>query len=466
MLPSALFPSLLLLLFSLSVTAAPPNIILLMSDDQGWGDVGFNGHPAIKTPHLDEMAANGAVFERFYSVSSICSPTRASCLTGRYPYRSGIIAAHTAGMRVGEITLAEALAKKGYATGFFGKWHLGWLKPDEIGTRGHYSPPWHHGYEETFATTSAVPTYNPTKTPDNWTGWGSEPGEPWKGGDPYVHNGVATTENMQGDDSRVIMDRVLPFLTTNKDKPFLATIWFHAPHEPVYAGPEHRKPYAKFSEEHQHYYGCITAMDEQIGRLRKFLQQENLAENTLLFFCSDNGPSTGVLKRGIASAGQFRGSKHTVYEGGHLVPACVEWPGKIPAGTKVTTPCATIDYFPTITKIVGYEFSKGKKRPLDGIDLMPIIKGEQQSRKKDLFFGYRRLYQNKDGAALISGNYKVLREAVEKKPRTRLYNLSKDPYEKNDLAKKEPEKLTKMLEKLKAIDEDCARSRDGADYAY
>ena len=193
MLPSALSPSLLLLLFSLSVTAAPPNIILLMSDDQGWGDVGFNGHPAIKTPHLDEMAANGAVFERFYSVSSICSPTRASCLTGRYPYRSGIIAAHTAGMRVGEITLAEALAKKGYATGFFGKWHLGWLKPDEIGTRGHYSPPWHHGYEETFATTSAVPTYNPTKTPDNWTGWGSEPGEPWKGGDPYVHNGVATT---------------------------------------------------------------------------------------------------------------------------------------------------------------------------------------------------------------------------------------------------------------------------------
>ena len=135
-----------------------PNIILVMSDDQGWGDVGFNGHSVLKTPHLDEMASNGVKFDRFYAAAPLCSPTRGSCLTGRFPFRYGILAAHTGGMRTGEVTIAEALKKQGYATGFFGKWHLGWMQPEELKTRGFYSPPFHHGFDYTFATTSAVPT--------------------------------------------------------------------------------------------------------------------------------------------------------------------------------------------------------------------------------------------------------------------------------------------------------------------
>ena len=215
-----------------SASDSPPNVIMIMSDDQGWGDVGFNGNAEIKTPHLDAMAANGVKFDRFYAASSICSPTRASCLTGRIPYRMGVLAAHTGGMRVGEITVAEALKDQGYRTGFFGKWHVGWVKPDQVGSRGFYSPPWHHGYDETFATTSAVPTWDPTVTPDGWNSWGQKENTPWKEGTPYVLNGKDVTDNLDGDDSRIIMDRVIPFIEADRDTPFFATVWFHAPTNP------------------------------------------------------------------------------------------------------------------------------------------------------------------------------------------------------------------------------------------
>jgi arylsulfatase A-like enzyme len=218
-----------------------PNIILIMSDDQGWGDVGFNGNKDLKTPHLDDMAGNGIRFDRFYSAAPLCSPTRGSCLTGRFPFRFGILAAHTSGLRVGEITIAEMLSKQGYATSFFGKWHIGWVKPDELSTRGHYSPPSHHGFEEVFATTSAVPTWDPCVTPEGWKSDSNKPGEPWKGGFPYIHNGREATENLDGDDSRVIMDRVIPFVEGKQDQRFFAAIWFHTPHEPVVAGEEYKK---------------------------------------------------------------------------------------------------------------------------------------------------------------------------------------------------------------------------------
>ncbi len=327
-----------------------PNVILLMSDDQGWGDVGFNGNDGIKTPHLDAMAAEGVRFDRFYAAAPLCSPTRGSCLTGRYPFRFGVLAAHTAGMRVGEITIAEVLKSKGYRTGFFGKWHLGWVKESDAGARGFYSPPSQHGFDTHFATTSAVPTWDPTVTPENWSSWGSKPGELWKGGAPYVQDGVQVTDNMAGDDSRVIMDRVLPFIEASKDQPFFAAVWFHAPHEPVVAGPEYRELYKNRGTARQNLYGCITAMDEQIGRLRIKLEELDLAESTVVFFCSDNGPADSLTKKGVASAGPFKGHKHTLYEGGLLVPACAVWPGVIPPGTSTSVRCSTVDYFPTIDR--------------------------------------------------------------------------------------------------------------------
>ena len=454
-------------LFFQSILAAAdePNIIMIMSDDQGWGDVGFNGNSDLKTPHLDAMAANGTKFNRFYAASPLCSPTRGSCLTGRNPFRFGILAAHTAGMRQGEITVSEMLQSKKYKTGHFGKWHIGWVKLEDAGSRGHYTPPSEHGYDTFFATTSAVPTWDPTITPDDWNSWGNKPGKAWKGGAPYVQDGTPVTENMSGDDSRIIMDRVIPFIEVNKDKKFFTTIWFHAPHEPVVAGPKYRAMYPKAGAKRQHYYGCITAMDEQIGRLRAKLRELGIEKNTLLFFCSDNGPSDGLAKKGIASAGPFKGHKHQMYEGGILVPACVEWPGTIEPGTETNARCSTVDFFPTIASVVDYSFSKSKKRPIDGIDLLPIIEGKVTKRDTPLFFGYRRLFQGVDGQALISGDYKLLREA-KKGGRTRLYNIAKDPYEKKDLASKEPAKLKKLAAKMREIDQSCQLSRDGADYKY
>ncbi|MEJ6561945.1 MAG: sulfatase-like hydrolase/transferase, partial [Akkermansiaceae bacterium] len=211
------FHTILAIATSFAQAKSSPNVILIMSDDQGWGDVGFNGHSDLKTPHLDAMAANGVKFNRFYAASPLCSPTRGSCLTGRNPFRFGILAAHTAGMRTGEITVAEMAQSKDYKTAFFGKWHIGWVEPDLLSSRGHYSPPFHHGFESWFATTSAVPTWDPTITPDDWDSWGNKPGEPWKGGAPYLQDGTPVTENMSGDDSRIIMDRVIPFLEAHKD---------------------------------------------------------------------------------------------------------------------------------------------------------------------------------------------------------------------------------------------------------
>lgn len=442
-----------------------PNVILLMSDDQGWGDVGFNGNEDLQTPNLDAMAAAGVRLDRFYAAAPLCSPTRGSCLTGRFPFRFGILAAHTGGMRVGETTIAETLKKNDYATGFFGKWHVGWVKPDEVGTRGFYSPPSHHGFDEYFATTSAVPTWNPTVTPDDWDKWGAGPGEPWKGGFPYVHNGVEATENLGGDDSRVIMDRVIPFVESHAANSFLATVWFHTPHEPVVAGEEYKKPYRKFGNARQNYYGCITAMDEQVGRLRAKLRELGIEKRTLILFCSDNGPSDGLTEKGVASAGPFKGHKHTMYEGGVMVPACVEWPSVIAPGGATSVRCSTVDILPTIAALNSRGKSTSSSRPIDGIDLMPVISGEVTERGKPLFFGYRRLHQGIDGQALIAKDWKILREA-KKDGRVRLYNLAEDPFEKNDLADQFPERTDQLREQLMELDASCQRSRDGADYRY
>ncbi|MDF7798600.1 sulfatase-like hydrolase/transferase [Pontiellaceae bacterium B1224] len=445
-----------------------PNIIMIMSDDQGWGDVGFNGHPELLTPNLDNMAESGVRFDRFYAAAPLCSPTRGSCLTGRYPFRFGILAAHTGGMRVGETTVAEMLKKQGYATAFFGKWHMGWVREDDFGTRGFYSPPSHHGYDEWFATTSAVPTYNPGITPKGWKGWGSGKvdlgGEPWKGGFPYVQNGEEVRENISGDDSRVIMDRVIPFIEKNKDRPFLATVWFHTPHEPVVAGEEYLKMYPEAGNLRQNYYGCITAMDDQIGRLRSELRKLGIEKNTILFFCSDNGPADPLARKGIASAGPFKGHKHTMYEGGLLVPACAEWPGVIEPGTTTEVRCSTVDFVPTIGKLAGYKFKS--KLPIDGIDLMPVINGEVSERGRDLFFGYRRLYQGTDGKVLISGDYKLVTTAAKGGGETFLFDLKNDPGETTDLSKKMPERFDAMMKKRAEIETSCQLSRDGADYAY
>ena len=280
-----------------------------------------------------------------------------------------------------------------------------------------------------------------------------------------MYNGKEATENLSGDDSRVIMDRVIEFIEANKGQRFLATVWFHTPHEPVVAGAEYKKRYAKHGQARQNYYGAITAMDEQIGRLRDKLRELKIEQDSLLFFCSDNGPADGLTQKGVSSAGPFRGHKHQMYEGGLLVPACAEWPGVIDPNTVTSVRCSTCDYFPTIANIIGYTLSIKNERPIDGIDLMPVIRGEVTERSKDLFFGFRRLHDGTDGKAIISGDYKLLKEA-NAEGRIRLYNLRSDPFEKKDIAPQMPELLEALSEKLEALETSCQLSRDGSDYDY
>lgn len=316
---------------SMAQDASKPNIILIMADDLGWGDVGFNGNTRIQTPCLDRLSSEGVIFDQFYSSAPLSSPTRASVLTGRNAYRMGVFAPNVGILRPEEKTLPKLLKEKGYTTGHFGKWHLGTLTYKEVdANRGRpenkhlFNPPSEHGYDDAFVTESKVPTFDPMSAPvsNNGRFWDYLPEyEERKTYGTYYWeiNGNKVTEELRGDDSRIVIDRTLPFIdrSLKQGKPFLATIWFHTPHLPCVAGPEHAALYNDLPLEERNYYGCITAMDEQIERLVNFLKRRGIYENTVIFFCSDNGPELNTP----GTAGIFKGKKRSLYEGGIRVPA-------------------------------------------------------------------------------------------------------------------------------------------------
>ncbi|MBS3764099.1 MAG: sulfatase-like hydrolase/transferase [Planctomycetes bacterium] len=434
-----------------------PNVILAMTDDQGWGDVAYNGHPVLETPHLDEMAESGIRFDRFYSAAPVCSPTRGSCLTGRHPYRYGIFFANVGHMPPEEITLAEALKTQGYVCGHFGKWHLGTLTKDIIdGRRGgrenkHYSPPWDNGFDECFSTEQALPTCDPVREQPIETKYWTGPGE-W------------ATDNLEGDDSRVIIDRAIPFIreAVESERPFLAVVWFHSPHCPVRASDRHRDLYQECTEEEQHYFGCISGMDEQMGRLRQELENLDIADNTMLWFCSDNGPAgegggcaqhPGERQQGIS--GPFRGRKGSLYEGGVRVPGMLVWPERITNSRSVDVPCCTSDYFPTVLETLGFTMD-GQPEPIDGISLMPIIEGKTPERPRPIGF------QSQDQLALTNNRYKIY--SPNEGEDYELYDLIEDKEESRDLAPEHPGIVEKMAPQLKEWCQSVQDSLDGKDY--
>ena len=445
-----------------------PNVIFCMADDQGWGDTGYNGHPYLITPHLDAMSEAGLRFDRFYSGAPVCSPTRGSALTGRHPYRYGIPTANAGHVREQEITLAELLKERGYATGHFGKWHLGTLtNAQEDGRRGgrrpeHYAPPWEHGFDESFSAEVQMPTWDPMANQ-------AFPSKYWTGPEEYA------TENLDGDDSRVIMDRAIPFIrrAVEESKPFFAVIWFHTPHSPVVAGPEHRAMYSDFSEGEQHYYGCITALDEQVGRLRSELRQLGVAEDTMLWYCSDNGPEgkTPQARNNRGSSGGLRGRKRSLFEGGVRVPGILEWPSRVEAGRHTGIPCSTCDYFPTVAAVLAAELT-GDGRPIDGVSLLPLIDGDMKRRGTPIGFqcpdGGEPGMRNRLGSpdhALIGDRYKFLSYLDEKRASgDMLFDLAVDPGERHNLVGALPELAASMKRELQEWDASCMRSDNGEDY--
>jgi len=445
-------------------SADRPNIVLVMCDDLGWGDVGFNGGKAIRTPHLDAMAKASLRFERFYAAAPVCSPTRGSCLTGRHPFRYGIYFANTSHMKPEELTLAELLRKHGYATGHFGKWHLGTLTTkvkdaNRGGPQGkkHFSPPQANGFDVCFSTESKVPTWDPMLKPKmnaRRTWW-----DPTDDNEPYGtaywdEKGERVTENLSGANSRVIMDRAIPFMrrAAEKEQPFFAIVWFHTPHLPVVAGPSYARVYAGVEKYTQHYRGCITAMDEQVGRLRTELRAMGVARNTMVTFCSDNGPE-GKAGRAPGSAGHLSGRKRDLLEGGIRVPGLIEWPARIRSGN-TTVPAVTSDYLPTILEIIGAQ--PVADRPLDGISLLPLFARKMSARNRPIGF------QSGGQVAWIEGRYKLYGNG--KKP-LKLFDLTADSAERTDLAVEHPEIFQRMVTALKEWQASCKRSDAGGDYS-
>jgi arylsulfatase A-like enzyme len=441
-----------------------PNFILIMADDQGWGDTRYNGNQEILTPNLDRMASEGIRFNRFYSAAPVCSPTRGSCLTGRHPYRYGIYFANTGSMRDGEITLPEVLKTLGYTTGHFGKWHLGTLTNDEIdANRGgrdtsNFSPPWDHGFDACFSTESKVPTWDPMVTPGKDAGGvGSRtPGEDY-GTYYWTGPGQKASDNLDGDDSRIIMDRAIPFIrdAVKRGKPFLSVIWFHSPHLPVLTGKEYRDLYKDRSPDIQHYYGTITAMDEQIGRLLSELDELGIDENTVVFYTSDNGPE-GREKTGRTqgSTGGLRGRKRSLYEGGIRVPGLMLWRGTLTGNREINVPAGTSDYYPTILDILDLQIPG--QPVLDGISLMPVIRGKTEKRAKPIGF------QSRDQLAWIDNHFKLY--SPDQGASFELYNLEEDPGETNDVSAEYPEITKKMRKELSGWIRSCKKSNRGKDY--
>ena len=451
-------------------TAERPNIVLVMCDDLGWGDVGFNGGKAIRTPHLDAMAKGSLRFERFYAAAPVCSPTRGSCVTGRHPFRYGIYFANTGHMKPEELTLAELLKRHGYTTGHFGKWHLGTLTTEEKDAnrggpqgRKHFSPPQANGFDVCFSTESKVPTWDPMVKPKvnaRRTWW-----DPATDHEPYGtaywnEKGRRVTKNLVGANARVIMDRALPFMrrAADREQPFFAIVWFHTPHLPVVAGPAYARMYASEEKYTQHYRGCITAMDEQMGRLRTELRAMGVANNTLVTFCSDNGPE-GKAGSAPGSAGHLSGRKRDLLEGGIRVPGLMEWPGRIRPGN-TTVPAVTSDYLPTILDLIGAK--PADERPLDGLSLQPLFRGQMKERGQPIGF------QSGGQVAWVGDRFKLWGRAGGKQagqlPPLKLFDLVDDPGEKTDVSAQHPEVVARMTREFKAWRASVEASDRGEDY--
>lgn len=437
-----------------------PNIILLMCDDLGWGDVGFNGNKIIRTPNLDALAQEGIVLDYFYSASPVSSPTRASVLTGRNPFRTGVFYANEGILRPEEITIPEMLKLKGYASGHFGKWHLGVLtqtgKDANRGGARHpelLNSPYLHGYDEAFVTESKVPTYDPMYKPEKgsprfWDNLSASEKKVLYNTAYWDIQGKRVENDLSGDDSRVIMDRVIPFINqaVNNQQPFLSVVWFHTPHLPCVAGPEHRAIYKDMDLKERNYYGCITAMDEQVGRLVKYLKNAGEFENTLILFCSDNGPENNTP----GSTTSFKNRKRSLYEGGIRVPSIAVWEGKIPANKRISTPCVTSDYLPTIADILNLPV----EQKVDGESMLPFFTKSATKRTKPIVFC------SDNQAAIIDGDYKL----YYCDGRYELYHISLDEREENNIISEKQKIAKRLQDELENTYNDFRLSFEGMEY--
>ncbi|MCM8537294.1 MAG: sulfatase-like hydrolase/transferase [Lentisphaeraceae bacterium] len=418
---------------SLSSFAEKPNIVLVMTDDQGWGQTGYMNHPLLKTPNLNAMAANGLRFNRFYAAAPVCSPTRASVFTGRANDRTGVYA-HGYAIRLEEKTLPQALKKAGYATGHFGKWHLDGLRGPGIPVLADDPhSPGAIGFDEWLTVTNFF-DLNP------------------------VMGRKGTFEEFKGDSSEIIVDEALKFIKTQKEanKPSFTVIWYGSPHNPFHALDKDIEPFKNLKDKNaQKHHAEIRAMDRSVGTLRKALRDMGIADNTIIWFNSDNG---GLKSKEVEldSVGGLRGNKGTMYEGGLRVPGIIEWPAKIQA--RITDyPASTMDIMPTILDLLDLS-SENMLSVVDGASIKPLLTKEVGPRQKPITFHY-----HKNQAAIIDNNYKIL-QLNTSKDKYELYDLAKDPNETKNLFNENSEISKKLKAQLKSFTVSVGKSIAGSDY--
>ena len=371
-----------------------PNFLVILLDDAGWTDIGCFGS-RINTPNIDRLADQGMRFTDCHSAAPNCSPSRAGLLTGRTPARLGIYSylptGHVMHLRDEEVTVAELLKQKGYRTGHFGKWHLSRLESDQPG-------PKQQGFDYSLGTdNNAKPSHlNPVN---------------------FVRNGKPVGE-VKGYSCQIVVDETIGWLERNQheaaDDPFFACVWFHEPHTPIASPPDlidyYQEHAPELTKKQATYLANIHNVDLAVGRLLKRLDELKLADDTLIYFTSDNGPLNRFSRVGL------RGQKSNLWEGGHRVPGIFRWPGRIPAGKKCETPISGVDFLPTVCEIVGIDPSKNQQlqnRHLDGQSILPLLEGDFPSfkRQQPLYWFFYRLNPS---IAIRDGNWSLVSHTNDK----------------------------------------------------
>lgn len=408
---------------------SPPNFLIFLADDLGWGDLACYGHPKIKTPNLDGFAKQGMRFTQCYSACGVCSPSRSAILTGRTPYRNGVFRwlpeNHAAHLRLSENTTPELLKAAGYATCHTGKWHLNSYFND-----ARQPQPKDHGYDWWFATqNNAAPSH---KNPTN-----------------FVRNGIKVGP-LEGFSSALVVKEADEWLRKHRNpaQPFFMTVWTHEPHLPIESAPQFMEPYKEIPDEgiRQH-HGNVTQMDHAFGQMMKTLEELKLSENTFVFFTSDNGPEgNGTNGRTRGSTGGLRGRKRSSHEGGIRVPGIVRWPGHVVAGSVNETPVIGTDLFPTVLDLADVRLPADRK--LDGVSLRPVLEGKPLVRQTPLYWR-NHIAPADNHVAMRVGDWKIIGDVSLTK--FKLFNLKTDWQEQNDLADAPSAQLDTLKAQLLAL---------------